>query len=56
MLNTDFEIFFDLELDADGQAVCILDNTCVRKHTCGINGICAQAATYEQGEAYALVN
>jgi hypothetical protein len=55
MLNTDFELFFDLELNGDGQAVCILDNTCASKHTCGKNGICPKSKTYDQAAAYAQV-
>jgi hypothetical protein len=55
MLNTDFELFFDLQLDGDGKAVCILDNTCVSKKTCGKNGICPMAETYEQAQTYAQV-
>jgi hypothetical protein len=56
MLNTDFELFFDVQLDADGKAVCILDNNCVAKKTCGINGICPIAETYDQAATYAQVN
>ena len=55
MLNTDFELFFDLELNGDGEAVCILDNTCAAKHTCGKHGICPMAETYEQASTYAQV-
>ncbi len=55
MLNTDFELFFDVQLDADGKAVCILDNTCVAKKTCGKNGVCPIAETYDQAAAYAQV-
>ncbi len=56
MLNTDFELFFDVQLDGDGKAVCILDNNCVAKKTCGINGICPIAETYDQAATYAQVN
>ena len=55
MLNTDFELFFDLELDGDGKTVCILDNTCASKKTCGKDGICPMAETYEQAQTYAQV-
>jgi hypothetical protein len=55
MLNTDFELFFDLELDGDGKTVCILDNTCASKKTCGKDGICPMAETYVQAETYAQV-
>ena len=55
MLNTDFELFFDLELDGDGKTVCILDNSCASKKTCGKDGICPMAETYEQAETYAQV-
>ena len=52
MLNTDFEIFFDLDLDANGKAVCKLDPTCVDKKTCGKHNICPQAETYDLGKKY----
>ncbi len=55
MLNTDFELFFDLELDGDGKTVCTLDNTCASRNTCGKNGICPMAETYKQAESYAQV-
>ena len=56
MLNTDFELFFDLDLNGEGQAVCILDNTCDSTHTCGKNGICPKAETFDQAATYAQVN
>jgi hypothetical protein len=56
MFNTDFEVFFDLLLDSDGKAVCILDNTCAAKETCGTNGIFPIAETYDQALTYAHVN
>ena len=56
MFNTDFEVFFDLLLDSDGKAVCILDNTCAAKETCGTNGICPIAETYDQALMYAHVS
>ena len=56
MLNTDFEIFFDLDLDANGKSVCQLDNTCVEKGTCGKHSVCPQAATYELGKQYIEVS
>ena len=56
MLNTDFELFFDLDLNGEGQAVCILDNTCDSTHTCGKNGICPKAETFDQAATYAHVN
>lgn len=52
MLNTDFEIFFDLDLDANGKSVCKIDQTCVEKKTCGKRNICPQAATYDIGKKY----
>ena len=55
MLNTDFELFFDVELDGDGKAVCILDNTCASKKNCGKDGICPMAETYDQAATYAQV-
>ena len=56
MLNTDFEIFFDLDLDANGKSVCKLDNTCPEKETCGKHGVCPQAATYDLGKQYIEVS
>ena len=55
MLNTDFELFFDLVLDGDGKTVCVLDNNCVAKQTCGVGNICPVAATYDQALLYAQV-
>jgi hypothetical protein len=55
MFNTDFEIFFDLDLDQNGKAVCKLDPTCVEAGTCGKKDICAKADTYEQGQDYIKV-
>ena len=56
MLNTDFEIFFDLELDGNGQTICTLDNSCIHKHTCGRDGLCPKAATFDQALSYAHVS
>ena len=52
MLNTDFEIFFDLDLDANGKAACAIDVTCADKGTCGKHGACPKASTYELGKNY----
>lgn len=52
MLNTDFEIFFDLELDETGKTTCTLDPECYTEGTCGENNICAMAETYGQGAKY----
>ena len=56
MLNTDFELFFDINLDGDGKAVCILDNTCALSKTCGKNNNCPKAATFDQALSYAHVS
>ena len=56
MLNTDFEIFFDLDLDANGKAVCTLDNTCAETMTCGKHNICNMAKTFDQGKKYVEVS
>ena len=56
MLNTDFELFFELDLDGDGKTMCILDNTCVHRHTCGRDGLCPKAATVDQALSYAHVS
>ena len=56
MLNTDLELFFELDLDGDGKTMCILDNACIHKNTCGIYGICPKAATYDQALSYAHVS
>ena len=52
MLNTDYEIFFDLDLDQNGQTSCKLEPGCVGTGTCGTNNICQKAETYEQGQDY----
>jgi hypothetical protein len=52
MLNTDFEIFFDLDLDSNGKSVCTLDQTCPEKGTCGKRGVCPQAETFDLGKKY----
>jgi hypothetical protein len=55
MFNTDFEIFFDLGLDSDGKASCILDPQCYTEDTCGKDNICGMAETYGQGLKYISV-
>jgi hypothetical protein len=55
MFNTDFEIFFDLDLDADGKTTCTLDPQCYLQDTCGQNNICNMADTYGQGLKYISV-
>ena len=52
MLNTDFELFFDLDLDANGKAVCNLDITCIASNSCGKKNTCRLANTFEQGKKY----
>ena len=56
MLNTDFEIFFNLELDQNGKTVCKLEPNCVQDGSCGKNNLCAKADTYEQGHEYIKVS
>ena len=52
MLNTDFELFFDLDLDEEGKAVCDLDTTCIASNTCGKRNTCRLAKTFHQGKKY----
>ena len=52
MLNTDFELAFELDLDGNGKSNCDIDVTCVEKGTCGRNGICAKAETYDLTKSY----
>ena len=56
MLNTDFELFFDLDLDANGKATCILDPTCIAAGTCGKHNICPQAQTFDIGNNFIQVS
>ncbi len=55
MFNTDFEIFFDVELDQTGKATCKLEPNCVLDVSCGKNNLCGKADTYEQGHGYIKV-
>ena len=55
MLNTDLEIFFDLELAEDGKVVCTLDTNCIKDGTCSEDNNCRKADTYEQGLEYTQV-
>jgi len=56
MFNTDFEIFFDLDLDEEGKTKCILDPQCYSQDTCGKDNICGMAETYGQGLKYISVS
>ena len=53
--NIDFDLLFDLDLDADGKAVCALDTTCFEQGTCGKHGICPEAPTYDIAKKYSEV-
>ena len=54
-LNTDMEVFFDLQLDQDGKAGCRLEVDCDVKQTCGTNGVCALSPSYPYAILYAKV-
>ena len=54
--NTDFYVFFNITLDANGKATCILDTQCGLYGTCGLNGTCAKSQTYDFGLQYSKVN
>ena len=55
MLNTDYEVFYDLQMDfSSGRTTCILN------HMCGMNGNCQPeecqpASTFQQSKNYAEV-
>ena len=55
MLNTDFELVFDIQLDGDSKALCQIDTNCFESGSCGSNGTCPLAATYELAKSYAEV-
>lgn len=55
MLNTDFYVFFNITLNAEGQATCQLDTNCGRQGTCGLFGKCGLSPTYPLGLEYANV-
>ena len=38
------------------QYVCTLDNSCIHKHTCGRDGLCSKAATFDKALSYAYVS
>ena len=55
MLNTDFELVFDLDLDLEGKSSCRIDVNCIKKNTCGRNGVCAKARTFHLTKKYVEV-
>ena len=56
MFNTDFELFFDLDLDDDGQTLCDLQVDCIAMGTCGTNNVCRVSDTYALAEHYITVS
>ena len=56
MLNTDFEVFFDLKMDSDGRATCDLQVDCDLKRTCGVNGVCPLSKAYPYAVVYSRVS
>jgi hypothetical protein len=50
--NIDFDLLFDLDLDANGKAVCTLDTGCEAKGTCGKHGNCPKSPTYDLAKRY----
>ena len=56
MLNTDFELIFDLSLDSQGKSSCRIDVSCIKKNTCGKKGSCAKAKTYGLTKQYVEVS
>ena len=55
MLNTDFEVFYNLTLDSNGQATCILDPLYGLSTRDASNDICPIAATFNQALDYSKV-
>ena len=54
MLNTDFELVYDLTLDpATGRTTCILNTTCGYTKEC--DGFCPRAKTFRQSREYSKV-
>lgn len=51
MINTDFEIFYDMSLDKNGKLTCNLDTTCGVPNTCQHND-CQTASTFQQAYRY----
>ena len=55
MLNTDFELFYNLTLDANGQTTCTLNHLCGLSTPDTCSGKCPVASTFNQAEAYSKV-
>ena len=55
MLNTDFELFYDLTLDSNAKTTCTLNPLCglLTPNTC--TGSCPVAPTFNQALAYSKV-
>jgi len=51
MFNTDFEVFYNLTLNADGQATCQLNNTCGLTNSC--TNYCPKSSTFATAYNYA---
>ena len=55
MLNSDFELVFDIQLDGDSKALCQIDTNCFENGYCGKHGICPSVDTYKLAKSYAEV-
>ena len=55
MLNTDFELFYELSLDSNAKSTCTLTTSCglTTPDTC--NGSCPVASTFNQAQQYSKV-
>ena len=56
MLNTDFELFYDLTLNTNAKTTCVLDHLCGLSTPDTCSGKCAVASTFNQAEAYSKVS
>jgi len=53
MLNTDFEILFDLDLDASGKSLCNIDVNCIKSNSCNSGKTCPLVdSTYQVAKLY----
>ena len=55
MLNTDFEVFYDLTLDSNARATCNLNPLCGLSTPDACSGSCPVASTFNQALAYSKV-
>ena len=56
MLVTDFEVFYDIEVDDDGEPTCTLNNVCGIDDSCDTTTECAAASTFSQAQGYSTVS